>query len=343
MPIPTADVNNSNTASGSTPGMPAAFRLDTQDLINKFNALRQHLVDLRKAREQSGVDGGFLVSSTASNALTIALKTEAAVDPSATYPVTFLFPTSSGGFNLRSVSARLSLTVPAGATLGHASGFAGSVHVYALDNSGAVELAVSSRYHGAEFTGSTTALSGSSNSASLLYSTSARTSRSMRHLGLITFTNTTAGQWSAAFGIALRASSLLPISLVRSKASNQTFSTSATLVTFPTAEIDTAAMWDSGNNAYMPRETGEYIVEASLGILGNAGGANNITVEIRVNGTAVRTFIRPVATSATENIHVFWRGEAPVGHAITIYVTSSASICNVAAAGTQLAIKLESR
>lgn len=46
---PVSDVNNTNTASGSTAGQPAAARLDIRDLITKFNQLINHFSTDTKA------------------------------------------------------------------------------------------------------------------------------------------------------------------------------------------------------------------------------------------------------------------------------------------------------
>jgi len=43
MTWPASDVNNTNTTSAGTAGQPAAFRADANDLITKFNQLRNHV------------------------------------------------------------------------------------------------------------------------------------------------------------------------------------------------------------------------------------------------------------------------------------------------------------
>lgn len=133
-------------------------------------------------------------ASVSSNALTLTLN-----------PTTLDFRSStlsSGTVNTRSVPSAISLTVASGATLGTANGVAARLAVLALDNAGTVELAVSNLNGGVNLDEttliSTTALSGSSNSASVIYSTTARTNVSFRVVGFIDITETTAGTWATA-------------------------------------------------------------------------------------------------------------------------------------------------
>jgi hypothetical protein len=74
--------------------------------------------------------------------------------------------------------------------------------ILAIDNAGTVELAIVNAFGGFLFDEttviSTTAISGSSNSVSVIYSTTARTSVPYRLVGFVDSTQTTAGTWAAA-------------------------------------------------------------------------------------------------------------------------------------------------
>ncbi len=146
-------------------------------------------------RANTGIAG-----SVATSALTVALKVkDGSTDPSGGDPVDLSFRSvtlATGGYVSRSVTGALSLVVPSGATLGSDSAVESEVYVYAIDNAGTVELAVSLtpildetvRY-------TTVALSAASDSKHVLYSTTLRTDLALRFLGSIISSQATAGTW----------------------------------------------------------------------------------------------------------------------------------------------------
>jgi hypothetical protein len=135
-----------------------------------------------------------LTASVATNALTIALKTKAGTDASASDIVKIGFRNSTattGTYNQRTVTAALSLTVSAGSNLGLTSGRASHIYVYAIDNSGTVELAVSFSLFDDGSIVSTTAEGGAGNADNMgvMYSTTARANVPCRLIGRIAITN----------------------------------------------------------------------------------------------------------------------------------------------------------
>lgn len=146
------------------------------------------------------LDNATLACSRSSNAETFSLKTAAGADPSAADPVVIAFANTSGGFDIVEVTAALSVTVASGATLGAVNGLQFKVCVAAINNGGTAELTVIGRPSGITDNSviSTTALSGTSNSARTAYSTTARTNVRARVLGYHTYTLTTAGTWNTA-------------------------------------------------------------------------------------------------------------------------------------------------
>lgn len=94
------------------------------------------------------------------------------------------------------------LVVPSGATLGTVNGVASRLVILALNNGGTIELAVVNLAGGNNLdeTGlvSTTAISASSNSSSVIYSTTARTNLAYRVIGFVDSTQATAGTWATA-------------------------------------------------------------------------------------------------------------------------------------------------
>jgi len=143
-----------------------------------------------------------LASSVGSSALTVALKDKAGSDPTGGSPVKIAFRSSTattGTYNTRTVSAALSVVVSSGSTLGHVASEEYPIYVYALDNSGTVELAVSTTLFDTLKLQSTTAEggAGAADSGTVLYSTTARSNVPIRLLGRLLSTQTTAGTWAA--------------------------------------------------------------------------------------------------------------------------------------------------
>ena len=111
-------------------------------------------------------------------------------------------PLTSGTINTRTVAAAISVVVPSTATLGTVSAQQSRLVVIALDNAGTVELAVVNIAGGNNLDEttliSTTAIAAGSNSANVVYSTTARTSLPFRVVGYIESTQATAGTWATA-------------------------------------------------------------------------------------------------------------------------------------------------
>ena len=94
------------------------------------------------------------------------------------------------------------MVVPSTATLGTVSATQSRLIVLALNNAGTLELAVVNLAGGTNLTEtglvSTTAISAAATSASVVYSTTARTSVAYRVIGYIESTQATAGTWVTA-------------------------------------------------------------------------------------------------------------------------------------------------
>ena len=135
-----------------------------------------------------------ITASVASSALTVTLNPCALDFRSATL--------TSGTVNTRAVSAAISAVVPSTATLGTVSATQSRIVVLAIDNAGTVELAVVNIAGGNNLDEttliSTTALSATSDSNNVIYSTTARTSVPFRVVGYVESTQATAGTWATA-------------------------------------------------------------------------------------------------------------------------------------------------
>ena len=137
-----------------------------------------------------------ITASAASSALTVTLN-----------PTVLDFRDSSltsGTVNTRTVSAAISVVVSSGSTLGTVSAQQSRIVVLALDNAGTIELAVVNISGGTNLD-ETTLISttaeggaGAADSATVIYSTTARTSVPFRVVGFIQSTQATAGTWATA-------------------------------------------------------------------------------------------------------------------------------------------------
>lgn len=108
---------------------------------------------------------------------------------------------NNGAINSRSFVTGLTLTAPAGATLGTTNGVLSRIAVLYIDNAGAVELAFTNASNSTilfDETGliSTTAISAAASSANVVYSATSLGAVPYRVAGFIESTQTTAGQWS---------------------------------------------------------------------------------------------------------------------------------------------------
>jgi len=157
------------------------------------------------------ISNGSISVGVAANDMIISLKDKNGGDPSVGSPVKIGFRSATatnGTYVQRTVTSALSLTIPNGATLGTTSALEAKFNVYLIDNAGTVELAVSNL--GATTSNgivSTTILNTSSDSATVIYSTTARSNVAVRLIGAVVNTQTTAGTYaSSASAVLLKGS-----------------------------------------------------------------------------------------------------------------------------------------
>ena len=135
-----------------------------------------------------------ITASAASSALTITLSPTVLDFRSATI--------GDGTVTTVSNSTSISVVVPSTATLGTVNAVQSRLVVLAINNAGTMELAVTNISGGSALdeTGviSTTLIAAASNSATLYYSTTARTSVAYRVVGYVESTQATAGTWATA-------------------------------------------------------------------------------------------------------------------------------------------------
>lgn len=164
--------------------------------------LEDWLNDYIGALSANGVFNLSLTYSVGSSALTIAAKQQGGSDATSDQPAVVNMRSAtatSGDTNVRSITAALSVVVSSGSTLGNANSDSYWNYVYLIDNAGTLELAVSAKFHGMQGIVSTTAEggAGAADSATVMYSTSARASVAFRCVGRFKGPQTVAGTWAA--------------------------------------------------------------------------------------------------------------------------------------------------
>jgi hypothetical protein len=104
---------------------------------------------------------------------------------------------SEAGFNLRKIAANISLVISAGSTLGHVANVLLPAYIYLIDNGGVQEPAVTGTYKGESGIFSTTAEggAGAADSATTMYSTTARANVPGRLIAVAWFKQAVAGNW----------------------------------------------------------------------------------------------------------------------------------------------------
>ena len=162
----------------------------------------QTQLDTKAVSSPRDVQNLGLTTSVSSNALTIALKqADGSTDPStggSAVKIAFRSSTATtGGYNLRSVTSSLSVVIPSGTTIGTISAIQHYLWIYALDNAGTVELAVSMQGNFDEGSVQTSSAISGGSSNRTLYSTTARSNVPIRLIGRIIITEATAGTWAS--------------------------------------------------------------------------------------------------------------------------------------------------
>lgn len=177
-------------------------------------------------------------TSVGASALTVALKDKSGSDPSAGSPCKIGFRTATattGTYSQRTATGALSIVVPSTATLGFAGSSATNyLYVYAIDNAGTIELAVSGSIFDEGTLLNTTSIGTGSDSISVIYSTTGRTGVAIRLIGRVKFTLATAGTWDEAGDELSLVPFQIPVVALRYTSSASTINIATATPTAPT-------------------------------------------------------------------------------------------------------------
>jgi hypothetical protein len=252
-----------------------------------------------------------LSASVGSSALTIALKTKAGTDASATDKVVIGFRNATlttGTYQERTVSAALSIVVPSSATLGQASANSEYVYVYAIDNAGTVELAVSGRKIFDETTvQSSTTISSSATSGNTLYSTTGRSNVAIKLIGRLLVSEATAGTWaSAPSEIDLGSFQLGQYPTIACRyntAAGQSISASTnTAIVFDTKDFDTHLAFNTSTGVFTVPVAGYYRISSFITFAGTTWTiTTSATIQVFKGGSAVSQLGNLYTQDATDS------------------------------------------
>ena len=232
-----------------------------------------------------------ILTSVAGNALTIAAKTSLGTDATSVNPINIgrRVPSMGNGFygSMNIIGAK-SITIPAGATLGHTSGNAHKIFLYVVSVEGLTYLAVSQSLFKETSLVNVTAISAGATSNRVMYAPVTGTGCPCRLVGVLTSTQITAGLYASNVSeIRLgNWSTLRDEFLFHTKyaASSGSINTSSTIVGWPTKIKDT--MGAMASNIVTVPVTGEYQSVVHLAAAWAAWAANSTyAASVFINGS----------------------------------------------------------
>lgn len=264
----------------------------------RIDASRTDLVASYMLGQQfSGMVNGQIVASVSANALTLAVKTLNGDNPSAFDPVIFVFRNStlaSGDYLVYRVTAALSIVVASTATLGHVSARDQQLIVYAIDNAGTLELAVSTKlFDQSARRVSTTLMAAAVSDPAVMYSTTARSNVAWYPIARCVSNQTTAGTYTTNPTQIDLAPFTLPTNACKIYlAGTQVVANNTDVkITLDTVDFDTDSISDvATNHRVQPKVPGIYDVKMGAYVLNSGGSLTEAAVKIYKNGAvAVQT------------------------------------------------------
>ncbi|MBL8518182.1 MAG: hypothetical protein JNM76_14570 [Betaproteobacteria bacterium] len=158
--------------------------------------------------DPSLLDNLTIATSRAGNAETIALKTKAGTDASASDKIRVAFRSATAGngdYSILEITAALSVTIPSTATMGMSNSVPARLWLVLFNDAGTARLGVINTQLTDGIAAladndlrSSTLMDTASDNAGVIYTGAAVTSKAMRVLGYLEYTLATAGTWNTA-------------------------------------------------------------------------------------------------------------------------------------------------
>lgn len=199
------------------------------------------------------------------------------------------------------VNSNLSLVVPAGATLGFESLIETPFYVYALNQDGTVELAVSRIMIDESQIRSSSTIGTGSDTNNVLYSTTGRTNKPVRLIAKVISNQTTAGTWATSPSVVYMANTGFirpePIFFSADSISGQSIPNNTLTTMYLDGNIKDShfASTNRGNTnwLYTIPERGEYDIQAAAHFTFNATGTRLLIIYL--NGNRKRDLYLPAS------------------------------------------------
>jgi hypothetical protein len=215
--VPLSDGNLVGVGQGAMPTQ--TYKADILEFY-KYNQRKLSVTSNSMVGGNAVLINGVLTPSSASNNLTISLKTLAGNDPSSTDPVFVIFRSFSivdGGYAIRSIIGATSFTVNTPNTLGISAG-AAEVFIVGIDDTGPTfrlglvnpKISASQVYVPDEWALKSATTGNGGNSAGTIYANATVTNRPIVNLGFMRWSNfATPGTWTLPTSIQTITSSAL--------------------------------------------------------------------------------------------------------------------------------------
>lgn len=197
------DVNGTVLTTGNTATLAQALGGTSTTVVLAPNTLAQE-----RALGVQPVNLG-LAASVAASALTVSLKGIDGNDPSATNPVTIPFrnvTAATGTPSYLTITAATSIVISSGSTMGFTSGTIGRLWIVGFNDGGTFRLGLVNALSGTSimalrdgiYSSTAEGGAGAADSAQVIYTGSAVSSKAMTVLGYLEATEATAGTWATA-------------------------------------------------------------------------------------------------------------------------------------------------
>lgn len=209
---------------------------------------------------------------------------------------------TSGAVVTRALLAPITIVVPSGATLGMKNGIAARLPVFLVDNAGTLEGVVGNLAGGRRFDEagviSTVILDAASDSANVLYSTTARANLAYRLVGFVDVTQAAAGVHVTQPALIQGGGGLALSSIIAAR-----------------TYVDETANRSISTVYYAPRDR-----EISVSLRGTAttGGANYIATIYAPDGTTVLGYVQGSGGSTTTTSYLGIYFDVPPGHGYSV-------------------------
>lgn len=252
-----------------------------------------------------------IAATVAASALTIAIKTDSGSDASASDKIEIGFRDATAGtgqFSTGEITGALSTVISSGSTAGQVSGAASYIYVYLINNAGTVEVAWARTTfdEGSIVTTTAEGGAGAADSASTIYSTTARTGVAVRLVGRLLNTQATAGTWAtnpAEISLTPFSPLLVAARGVNTAGTSVANNTEQVMVYDATKSYDTHNALVASTGIFTAPEAGYYSCAWQFQLASNAGwAAGEVCYSVLYKGGAVYAsgnFLRIQATATS--------------------------------------------